>query len=290
MSNMHGPTRYTTPMRSALVPMMKHSIEELIKVAEAERLDQHPKYYAVIGHAKGVLNEIDFEMRKAPHFVPDEEVAAMYLSGMSLYDLGVHFGRAHTWARNVLKRVGVPIRKRGSGSKFPRGHIKEASARTKEMIELWNLGKTLEQIGHNYGITRERVRQLLIREGIDTTNRPLTPEQKRFVQEYVNGRSLTEVAARAKSNPDTVRGWLRKEGVPVRPSRKQRKIQPQTKENAKLAAQWYREGVSVEEIGKRLGYQSKSGGSVYRLLAYAGVKLDRRIIHREHIKRLAEGK
>lgn len=47
---------------------------------------------------------------------------------------------------------------------------RKATPREVEMIGMRLGGKTLEEIGEHYGITRERVRQLLMRNGIDTTN------------------------------------------------------------------------------------------------------------------------
>ena len=47
---------------------------------------------------------------------------------------------------------------------------KKDLARVARMVELHASGLTLEQVGDLYGITKERVRQILVREGIKATD------------------------------------------------------------------------------------------------------------------------
>jgi transposase len=66
----------------------------------------------------------------------------------------------------AAKRLGlsnsyVSIAARELGIKFVHGRIKRSDTRADEMAVLYRDGHTLEEIGQRYGLTRERVRQLL---------------------------------------------------------------------------------------------------------------------------------
>lgn len=81
------------------------------------------------------------------------------------------------WKELIAQEREIKTRKRELReimSKLPRpNHLKTSGTRVqnkerdKEMAELYKAGKNLREIGDMYGITRERVRQILVRLGVD---------------------------------------------------------------------------------------------------------------------------
>lgn len=244
-------------------------------VAELERADPQ----SVIGaRTRGLLDARRLSLhttdrhKRADRTERDDRVASLYLSGKSTYDVSRELGLGIGVVRTALARRGVKARPAGENSKTAR------QLRNKPRIELIRSlradGKTLEEIGTELHITRERVRQICVQNGIPA-ERGLAPDQKQAVAEYVSGESMEQVSARHKVAPQTLRGWITKEGFTIRPSNKTSRRDPATLERSRRAAEMYESGKSVREISEALGYGHEVGGVVYRLLAIAGVKPDR---------------
>jgi Mor family transcriptional regulator len=265
---------HNTAARSLLVPMMRMSMQQLINMAMEAGLYQDPRYQPIIGHAVGVLNEIDFSMEEAPAFIPHEEIGAMYKSGMSMLDVATQARCSLTHVQSVMKRLGIKPRPQGprTGTRHP-AHDPE---RVQKMVVLHDQGQTLEEIAQQFRITRERVRQILIAAGVDTSQRPLTERELAAVQEYVDGSSIIQVAERYGVGIHTMKNLILRAGEKVHPVLKRRERMPKTMRDAKIAAELYRKGKTVKEIAAAIGRQDRSGGTVYRLLAIAGVRPTRR--------------
>lgn len=79
--------------------------------------------------------------------------------------------------------------------------------RIEEMITMRNNGESLKAVGDHFGITRERVRQLLKREGYvgkpDIAQQRLSPEQK----EDKRKRKIAWITAWQKRNPEKVKQY-----------------------------------------------------------------------------------
>lgn len=88
-------------------------------------------------------------------------MAEMYLSGKSQMETAEAFAVTVGCVSNALKRLGTPIR-RGLGKT---GNYKRAvpAGEHQAMAEKYKSGATLEEIGAEYGVSRERVRQILTR-------------------------------------------------------------------------------------------------------------------------------
>lgn len=263
-----------TEYRGQMVPWLRSTLMEL-RAAEG---DVTPE---LLDYVDGVLNAT--KLVEAERYIPDEEVAQVYLSGMSLHDTGVHFGMNTTTVRKALLRLGIQPRRQGTPSRA-RDRRKSANPeRVEKMIEMRGRGCTLNEIGTSFGITRERVRQLLTKAGIDTTDeaRPLKPKELAAVEDYArNGESLWTVALRHDLKPYTLKSLVMKAGYKVRPSPRFGRISAETKSRAKQAAKLYKDGLGVNDIAERLGYPARKdrghGGVIYRLLAIAGIIPDRR--------------
>jgi transposase len=135
----------------------------------------------------------------------------------------------------------------------------------------------MSDIGKRFAITRERVRQIFVREGIDTTLRPLSAEQEAAVADYVAGASLDQAACKAGVSAHSMRGWIIRAGHKVRPSKKARRAA--TVANAERAAQLYQSGAKMAEIAAAIGLRKPE--MVYRLLAIAGVRPNRHAASRQ---------
>lgn len=245
-------------------------------VAELERADSQS---LVAVRVRGLLDaralisadQID-RHKRSDRAERDDKIVGLYLSGLSTYDVSRELSMDVGAVRCALQRRNVTLRAKGQAAKAAR--MKRDEPRIDRIRAMRAEGKTLEEVGSELHITRERVRQLCVRYDIPV-ERGLTPDQKQAVAEYVSGESLEQVAARHSASPSTVRGWITKDGFAVRPSNKIGRRDPETLKRAQLAAGMYQGGKSVREISEELGYGHEVGGVVYRLLAIAGVKPDR---------------
>lgn len=89
-----------------------------------------------------------------------EALRALSGSGITLAEAADKIGISY-WLAGRHARV--------AGIKFPHASIKPAGQRELQMAALFRSGKTLQQIGDAYGVTRERVRQLLEKAGIEAS-------------------------------------------------------------------------------------------------------------------------
>lgn len=147
-------------------------------------------------------------------------------------------------------------------------------ARTSQMAKMYRGGATLQEIGDKFGLTHERVRQLLRKDGIESLGR--RPEHKtgnikinridreQFAMDYRSGITLEVLADAYGVSSATIRKLIRQMGLPMR-GRKSF----QRHELAARAADLYRRGVRVREITKSLCLPSTS--EAYRLMRHAGV-------------------
>lgn len=261
---------------SALFPLMQPTLDHLIRAVK--ELDAWGKYKDTIGAAEGLLDQITFTMQVEPDYVPDEELGAMYKSGMSMLDVANH---AHVSAGRVsaaLKKLKIKTRQRGNFEMRDR-YAALHGERLAEMIRMWGEGWTLDRIGTHYKITRERVRQLLSRSGVDTSNRPVSREERAIVREYVAGAPMNFLEEKYKISTTRLRNCILKEGEEIRPSPRKGGHSPRFLRNSEIAAEMYLAGKPVREIAERLGYgkgkESAAAGTIYRMLAVQGIKRNR---------------
>lgn len=112
---------------------------------------------------------------------PVAEMYALYQRGATFREVGEKYGlRAHK-VSELFSRAGL-ARRSASKPELSRAEIqarkREASPRVLEMYELYEHGATLEEIGDDFGITRERVRQLFKQAGLQTRTTSATAALK----------------------------------------------------------------------------------------------------------------
>jgi hypothetical protein len=84
-----------------------------------------------------------------------EELRQLAASGFTRQEAARELGASPAWVNNMARQHDL---------KFLRaGLIIDAPIRVKQMAALYQSGKTLQEIGTQYGLTRERVRQLITR-------------------------------------------------------------------------------------------------------------------------------
>ena len=93
--------------------------------------------------------------------------------------------------------------------------------REAEVIRRYRAKDTLQAIGTAFGISRERVRQIVIQAG-ETPRRSLR-DLSAAIPAYQSGRSVAWIANELDAGHATVSGYLRRSGVAMRPVGRPRK-------------------------------------------------------------------
>lgn len=136
-------------------------------------------------------------------------------------------------------------------------------------------GETLEAISRDYGITRERVRQILRNTGVPSLGcRPehfrktITPEiEAKIVELGKSGCAQRDIAKTLGVHPLSVSIYIRRHGIT--PPRAKRARRPDVLERAKGIAADYRAGMKTAEIGRKYGVPQPT---IYHFLRIEGVE------------------
>lgn len=95
-------------------------------------------------------------------------IAEMYRSGKTQLEVGASFGISGGRVCQILRGIGVTAKdrpKRGVGAPGNYKRVVQVSSH-QTMIDMYRSGSTLENIGGAYGISRERVRQIIASTGL----------------------------------------------------------------------------------------------------------------------------
>jgi transposase len=173
-------------VRKRGTPPSEHPVAEMYEMYEqGASLRDVGERFGVSSQAVGKLfRKNGFAMRKrgvlsAEH--PLAEMYAMYQSGASLREVGETYGLSAFNVSELFSRVGLPKRsdsKPELSADETQARKLHASPRVHEMYELYEHGATLEEIGDDFGITRERVRQLFKAAGLQTRTASATATLK----------------------------------------------------------------------------------------------------------------
>jgi len=207
--------------------------------------------------------------RKKEATEEDRRIAADYEGGMTIAEISAKYDCSYFKAKSALDRCGVQARPQGKAAK-KKDHANDP--RALDMAAMYRDGKTLEEIGAKYGLTRERVRQIMIRSGNDPKgiDRPMPEHYRRAIDAYLAGDSLLTAAHIADIHPITFRNILVRAGhVPRLENRA--KIYDAGK--VERCAQLYLAGKSLAEIAQTVGIKHQP--EIYRHLAHAGIKPSR---------------
>jgi DNA-binding CsgD family transcriptional regulator len=195
-----------------------------------------------------------------------DDAARLYLEGKAIIEVAAELDVSRTAVTKALALANVEIR-----------NGKKNDHRIDRIMEMRSGGATLEEIGNELGITRERVRQLVILAGKkdDFAERPLRPEEIAAAAEYEAGGSLYFVAAKLGVGQFAARAVILKAGFKIRPG-KMRNWEL-ARQRAEEVARRYRAGEPAAEIAAALGF--KKGEQIYRYFGLAGIKPNRKPQH-----------
>jgi DNA-binding CsgD family transcriptional regulator len=204
------------------------------------------------------------------------EIGARYEAGESLVPLGTAYSVAPTTIRQVLNDLGIALRRVGrpSKDKDPNAPVRqttrtvktdarmaevkrlreerqaERQARVAKIIARRKAGLSLEQIGQEWGISRERIRQLLKGTEVESIrvnrlNDIPALDRKRMENLWAEGTSAREIAELFEMPMHRVLAVVRK--VPRQTVLSEQKLQ---------ILQLWDEGKSLTEISRTLGLTS----------------------------------
>lgn len=147
---------------------------------------------------------------------------------------------------------------------------------------LYRSGKTLAEIGQEYGITRERVRQILRKAGVPSFGlRPFVGVRQSIASQNADkvislaegGATVMDITREIGCCPASVRSFLRHHGVKETPAKPGAKFRPDTLERAQAIARDYEAGLTVAEITTR---NSVNAAEIYRALKRVGSTASRK--------------
>lgn len=93
--------------------------------------------------------------------------------------------------------------------------------REAEVVRRYRANDTLQAIGDDFCISRERVRQIVIQAG-ETPRRGLR-DLSAGIAMYAEGKSMADIAQAPNCGKQSVAGFLRRSGVAIRPVGRYRK-------------------------------------------------------------------
>ena len=138
-------------------------------------------------------------------------------------EVGVSKATLNQWRKRYEKH-GLKGLERKKRSQEPPDKEREQA-----IVEARREGQTLKEIGEQFGITRERVRQIIINSGEDTPDfkrgkRPGGGYKSKFpkktidkaVRLYEDGESVKDICDEIGVSANTLRIWLRKNGIDER--------------------------------------------------------------------------
>lgn len=141
-----------------------------------------------------------------------------------------------------------------------------------EMVAAYEAGGTLKEIGQQYSVSSEAVRQRLLAAGVETRSISRAKEIKRaqrdaeIIQLYRSGETIPQIAERFGIGPGAIKQRLVNAGVTIRP--KASKLDEQIVEMCRA----YEGGASLHELADRY---SSTTMTVRRRLIAAGVEMRR---------------
>jgi uncharacterized protein (DUF433 family)/transposase-like protein len=153
--------------------------------------------------------------------------------------------------------------------------------RVQDMARLYVAGQTLQQIGDRFGMTRERVRQILRKNGCPSLGarpenmrraRPLTADEKAIVEMYQAGVRPSVIKARFPTLQ--IAAALRRAGVRAQ-SKGHWLRHPENDERVRTVGEMYRAGFSTAEIARSAGLPHAT--TVYIYLRQAGIQPERQL-------------
>jgi Mor family transcriptional regulator len=182
--------------------------------------------------------------------IRDSEIGEAYERGMTAQEIAANSFVSTTQVYTILRRLGVARRRPGRAPRL------EPTEREQEMIALYESGRTLAEVGLSFGITRERVRQILNKRGNGTRGPGGSWAKGQAAETDVKvraahsmGLNATEIQRATGLNQRTIYKSTIRQGLrPNRRALSQRVIK---------AMMLFDNGLSVAQIATELGYKNE---------------------------------
>ncbi|MFJ5785483.1 helix-turn-helix domain-containing protein [Streptomyces hydrogenans] len=188
------------------------------------------------------------------------EAVRLHTQGLELSGIAREMGRSTATVRRRLADAGVQIPHRRA-TEAPAGESRQA-AETRQAIELYAQGLTLEEIGRVLGYTKHTVQRRLKKAGVERRSggrRPIVLSKEQAVdaaRQYGAGTSLTDIAEHLGVSTHVVQRNLGLAGVPrrscgtsSRAEARQRTLTAQIH----TAATLYVSGLTTQQIADEMG-------------------------------------
>jgi len=198
----------------------------------------------------------------------EQEAVRRYTQGLAAREVAASLDLSIQQVYEVLRFAGVNRRPPGSHP---------TRSRDKQVARLYvEEGLSLEEAGARFGLTPERVRQILERAGVRRRDggASLSPEEEvqrdqEIVRLYVEeGLSLEKAGARLGLTSERVRQKLERRGVSPRNGSCRLTHEQQARRDQEIVRLYVEEGLSLKKIGARFGL---SDFAVRHILERAGV-------------------
>ena len=203
------------------------------------------------------MNEAGFRCLRYIN-LPMEEVISDYESGMSATQLGEKYGCSDNTIRTRLKEAGVQLRKYTLGKWVERWGGEERNEKIADMYH--QQGKTLQEVGAEFSLTGERVRQILNKMGVGTRERVAKTdldetEMGELKVMLGEGLTLKKISEHFGMQVRHISAVIKREGLT-------KTYVPNVKWDYKKAEEEYLSGVPLKEIARRHGLSS------YNMIVY----------------------
>jgi DNA-binding CsgD family transcriptional regulator len=200
-----------------------------------------------------------------------------YKEGATLTVLSVNHKLGIPVVRSALVSAGVRIRPKG-------GSIPFDSQRAEKMAHLYEEeGQTYQEIGDQFGITRERVRQILRTHGVKSHGRRASPseaepaalsrKERQIAKLYDKGTRPGEIKEQFDISYAELQTILRKAGVPTKPKGFFNRRPNYDKIHRGVISD-YKAGVDPGVIAERYGLCGRT--EIYKFLNREGVPVHHR--------------
>jgi len=205
-----------------------------------------------------------------------DRLRAAYEGGTTLHDLADQEGRSVQRVRRLIVASGGTISRQGK--RMPQGLDETNRQRIGTISARYAAGETLQAIAKDYGITRERVRQLLRKAGVPSAG--WRPENRRHAHEltadeieaarlYSEGTSPKDLSARFGLTGAQINVAVRRCGFKVQPAGYWLRRADDAERTA-LICRLYSEGVTAVQMSRQ-GIV-KNPETIYRYLAKGGIR------------------
>ena len=210
-----------------------------------------------------------------------EHMVAAYEAGVSVTAVAAEHGISSYRVYQTLKEAGARMRRRG-----PIGVIDHKRAQV--IAEMYIAGATMKQLGARYGVTRQRVRQILIRLGVERRSRHILRSRHNWhnwqsrhahytrlrplvLAAYEAGETMTMIARKLDVSRPWVRRVLKAAGCPPGSVGDERRAERCMERQAKLR-ELFDAGLEVDQIAAHVGL---TRGACYAALRRAGRRYER---------------